>query len=336
MNTADKVIDKIWEKHYSTLVFVCFCLLGFCNSFPFIIMLSAAHDFMKNEEGVSRFGAKANNRYDCNDLSTGVVLLADILPGISIKLLIPFIAHRLHYWQRVMMVVCASSACFLIVSFSPNETKWLILLGVIFGSASSSLGEMTFLSLSTLYPPQLSFAGWAGGTGASGLFATLIFAGLTSLGLSPSQTILMMIFVPVLMSVSYVMLPTHRPASTPLSLALASQASSSILVSVGTPTSVEENNKMHNVNGGIILPSEVVSGKDKLEKNKSPFSKMTWREKLRLMRPLLKYMLPLFFVYFCEYLINQGFFELLYFKSSFIANHSLQYRLALHIHLLSY
>ena len=40
----------------------------------------------------------------------------------------------------------------------------------------------------------------------------------------------------------------------------------------------------------------------------------------RSSRPLLKYMLPLFFVYFSEYLINQGFFELLYFKSSFIAD----------------
>ncbi len=37
-------------------------------------------------------------------------------------------------------------------------------------------------------------------------------------------------------------------------------------------------------------------------------------------------MLPLFLVYISEYFINQGLFELLYFKDSFIKEHKLQYR----------
>ena len=55
-------------------------------------------------------------------------------------------------------------------------------------------------------------------------------------------------------------------------------------------------------------------------------SKSSWIDKLRLIRPLLKYMIPLFLVYFSEYFINQGLFELLYFKDSFVQSHEDQYR----------
>lgn len=51
-----------------------------------------------------------------------------------------------------------------------------------------------------------------------------------------------------------------------------------------------------------------------------------FKQKLVIIRPLLKYMIPLFLVYFSEYYINQGLFELLYFKDSFIKEHKLQYR----------
>lgn len=47
---------------------------------------------------------------------------------------------------------------------------------------------------------------------------------------------------------------------------------------------------------------------------------------LQLIKPLTKYMIPLFVVYFAEYFINQGLFELLYFKNSFVKEHEDQYR----------
>lgn len=48
-------------------------------------------------------------------------------------------------------------------------------------------------------------------------------------------------------------------------------------------------------------------------------------QSLHKVRPLIKYMIPLFLVYFAEYFLNQGLFELLYFKDSSI-KHSDQYR----------
>lgn len=62
---------------------------------------------------------------------------------------------------------------------------------------------------------------------------------------------------------------------------------------------------------------------------KTPFSSILIKkfiDHIKLLRTLLKYMIPLFFVYFGEYFINQGLFELVYFKDSFIKKHSEQYR----------
>jgi battenin len=48
--------------------------------------------------------------------------------------------------------------------------------------------------------------------------------------------------------------------------------------------------------------------------------------RLALLRSLLKYMIPFFLVYFAQYFINQGLFELTYFRNSFISDHKTQYR----------
>ena len=50
------------------------------------------------------------------------------------------------------------------------------------------------------------------------------------------------------------------------------------------------------------------------------------RERYDLFKKLYPFMIPLFLVYFAEYLINQGLYELLYFKNSIIKQHKAQYR----------
>ena len=52
---------------------------------------------------------------------------------------------------------------------------------------------------------------------------------------------------------------------------------------------------------------------------------LTVTDKIYLVRGLLRFMLPLGAVYYFEYLINQGLFELLYFPKSFL-DHQQQYR----------
>lgn len=164
-----RVMNRLWENYSSNLIFISFFLLGFCNSAPFLIMLSAAHDLLSQgsfeSTDTNTTSNQTSNKYECNQLSTGIVLLADVIPGICIKMVAPFFAHKFKYWQRLFFIIYTCSASFLMVALAPGDQQWLIFLGIVHASISSSFGEMTFLSLSTLYPTKLSLAAWAAGTG---------------------------------------------------------------------------------------------------------------------------------------------------------------------------
>ena len=64
------------------------------------------------------------------------------------------------------------------------------------------------------------------------------------------------------------------------------------------------------------------------KKYKPPGSsaKMSFFEKISLFPSLLKYMLPLFFVYYAEYLINQGMYELMIYRHCIFISPSKQYQ----------
>ena len=125
--------------------------------------------------------------------------------------------------------------------------------------------------------------------------------GLTSIGLSPKATILTMIVIPVIMVFSYLALPSIPFAKMKSYLDIdENKASESDLDQL-------DNDKRENHTQKIAAGEKFFL-------------------KLDLMRPLVKYMIPLFIVYFAEYFINQGLFELLYFKDAFIKEHKLQYR----------
>ena len=165
-----KQLEKYWDIHYGKFVVISYWLLGLCNNFAYVIMLSAAHDILSpadknNTNTTTNTTTNHTNKYACNDLSTGTILLADILPGITIKLLAPFFVHKIKYWQRVVVVVLFNTSSYLLVALTPSEYKAVIFLGVCAASFSSSFGEITFLSLSTLYSRTLSISGWSSGTG---------------------------------------------------------------------------------------------------------------------------------------------------------------------------
>ncbi|XP_061205231.1 battenin, partial [Neopsephotus bourkii] len=73
-----------------------FWLLGLCNNLPYVLMLSAARDIVELQQGAP-VPHSNSSRYDCNQLSTGAVLLADVLPSLLMKLLAPLAPHWLSY-----------------------------------------------------------------------------------------------------------------------------------------------------------------------------------------------------------------------------------------------
>lgn len=303
-------LEPIWAKHYTKLLVICYWILGLCNNFAYVVMLSAAHDILEDHTNSSTNTSSSNhsNKFDCNNISTGAVLLADIIPGIIIKLTAPFFVHHFKYSTRVSLVVISNIASYLLVALSPPNMKWLTFIGVCCASFGSSFGEITFLSLSTFYNRLLALGGWGSGTGAAGVGGSLGYAGLTSIGVKPRDAILIMLFIPVLMALSYIVLPT--------------------------PTrSLEDDTDSNETETEIVLrnnqdrPSSRISEYTELDaESRSCFSKETFIMQLKLLKKLQKYMIPLFLVYFAEYFINQGLFELLYFKDAFIKNHKEQYR----------
>ncbi|EDO31561.1 predicted protein, partial [Nematostella vectensis] len=174
-------------------------LLSLCNNFSYVVMLSAAHDILKPtlEPKVAlhfEMASKSNETdgLGCNPLSTGTILLADILPTLLIKVTAPFYMHKLSYNFRSILCVLLAFASFFMVAYS--HALGLSLLGVACASASSGFGEITLLSFSAHFDKYVCSCS----SGAAGVFGALSYAGLISAGVSPRNTILIMNVVPVL------------------------------------------------------------------------------------------------------------------------------------------
>ncbi|XP_037332063.1 battenin isoform X1 [Pungitius pungitius] len=296
-----------------------FWLLGLCNNFAYVVMLSAAHDILNKQESKTppnltsatlaadfQGGNGSNSsRYDCNPVSTAAVLLADILPTLAIKLSAPFVIHKLPYGFRVLFCAFMAATSFLLVSFS--SAVWMSILGVIFASVGAGLGELSFLSL-TVYFSRDVLGGWGSGTGGAGVGGALLYSGLTQAGLSPQVTLLTMLAVPAVMLLSYFFLldlptslPQWRGAETEYR-AVVSEDRQALM----DGSEEEEQEKS--------TPAEVMTA-----------GPLTFTEKLCVIKGLLWFVLPLGLVYFAEYFINQGLMELLYFPKQSLS-HAEQYR----------
>jgi len=126
---------------------------------------------------------------------------------------------------------------------------------------------------------------WSSGTGGAGIVGALAYSALRGFNLSNQQTLLVMIAVPVVEIILFLFL-LRKPSST----------------------KIEDQDK-----------GPEIAEDDELE------PMVSVGEKIRYVKKLLRYMLPLALVYFFEYLINQGMFELTYFPEIFL-DKSEQYR----------
>ncbi|KAK3799217.1 hypothetical protein RRG08_054344 [Elysia crispata] len=278
-----------------------FWIFGLTNNFAYVVMLSAAHDILDEEEGSlvplsnitnsSTASPPSLNKYEnasyleCNTISTGAILLADILPTLIVKLTFPMFLQKIPYPVKITLVAGFGFASFLIVAFA--HKVWLSIIGVIFASIGAGLGEITFLSLTTFYHRNV-VSMWSSGTGGAGVLGAVAYAGLTSVGLSARTSLIIMVSIPVLMMVTYLF----------------------ILTSPALPTKKADDDE----DTSALLGG---SGEKQLM--------LTFKEKLCLIPGLFKYMVPLTLVYFAEYFINQGLHELLYFNGLFLSSKE-QYR----------
>lgn len=167
---------------------------------------------------------------------------------------------------RVLLAILLQISGFLLVAFA--EAEWMAILGVIATSASSGIGETTFMAYTGKFNKNV-ISTWSSGTGGAGVIGSLSYAGLISAGLSPRNTMLVMLAFPAIESLAF-------------------------WVVLRKPTGLYEEYQ-----DSKSAESTMLAWKDEEPLN-------TWKDKLMYTGQLMKYMVPLTTVYFFEYFINQG------------------------------
>lgn len=236
--------------------YLIFSLFGLINNVLYVVILSAAVDLVNPATPKS------------------LILLADILPSLLVKLVSPLCIHRLPYSTRIIALVLLSVTGMLLVSLHYNNLTWT-LLGIILASISSGFGEVTFLQLTnhriqhyclplltSENQNNMALNGWSSGTGIAGLVGSLCYFFLTSL-CHISIPISLLLF-----------------AVLPLGFTLYFKLDWDSQISLETPNSTI---------------------------NHSTHNNLYWFNTLSALKILIiPYMLPLASVYFFEYLINQA------------------------------
>uniref|UniRef100_A0A915C519 Battenin n=2 Tax=Parascaris univalens TaxID=6257 RepID=A0A915C519_PARUN len=329
-------------------VLTAFWIIGLCNNYAYVIMLSAAEDILSQQEHLNITNTEKGceetlTSRHCTTISTGAVLLADILPTLVVKMTFPLFMQRIPFGIRHLFVCVLQATSYLMVAFSVSIPMSLV--GVIFASLGSGLGEITYLSLTPFFGRN-AISAWSSGTGGAGVIGALSYAGLTEpklANLSPKAALLVMLVVPVIFASAYWLL-LSIPESVyqvkvfdPRSWIV---PSSHLLrrKSVVIDQAVDEamTNDAWKFESGAEV--EKAAKGDKKRKMRSYSSTVTdgtlkqrqlsLTEKLLTIIPLLKFMIPLMLVYLGEYLINQGIVQLIIFKCAdgFGLSRSSQYR----------
>eukprot|EP00096_Caligus_rogercresseyi_P014780 TRINITY_DN7268_c0_g1_i1.p1 TRINITY_DN7268_c0_g1~~TRINITY_DN7268_c0_g1_i1.p1 ORF type:complete len:436 (+),score=7.35 TRINITY_DN7268_c0_g1_i1:39-1346(+) len=301
-----------------------FWILGLCNNFGYVIMLSSAMDILNpshfDGEEFKPIAPQDNvsitdsNPRDCNPISTGAVLLADIIPTVIIKLLAPFLSVGIHF--RISSILILNITSLILVALA-HSSEWTF-TGIVCASLASGLGEVSFLSSMTRLQQDV-VSSWSSGTGAAGIAGATAYASLTGMGISSRATLLSMLVVPLIMALTFwgavypIMSPERHESSTGYE-------------SLG----LFDVNEEPDDNFELDQANEEEEEEDNLRFHipRSPEGhEMNFKIRLFLIPGLIKYMAPIGIVYFFEYLINQGLFELLYFpKFINVLNHHEQYR----------
>ncbi|CAD5218104.1 unnamed protein product [Bursaphelenchus okinawaensis] len=300
-------------------------------------MLSAAEDIMSKQEGHSKTPI-SNSTLDsktcietittreCKTATLGAVLLADVVPSLIAKMTLPFFMHRLPHGVRHLMVCVLQAASYIIVASSNSIA--MSLFGVVCAALGSGIGENAYLSLTAHYSGN-AISAWSSGTGGAGIFGSLAYAGLTEphlLGLSPRTTLLVMLIIPVLF---YITNYTVLVPSPTIYRANISRPQTWIIPSVSKKhiiTTTDEKDAIGRHAWASSAESIAVKENDLHQSNTT--ATLTTQQRLRLVLPLLKYMIPISVVYFAEYLINQGLTQFLVFDcaNSFSFSPHSQYR----------
>lgn len=246
-------------------VFTSFLVFGLVNNVLYVVILSAAIDLV---------GAATPK---------AVVLLADIVPALVVKMLSPLFIHLVSYDRRIFALVALSCVGMLVISLSGQSSIGFKVLGIAMASLSSGLGEVSFLQLTHYYSEQNSIGGFSMGTGAAGIVGSFVFLIMTSvMRISTRATLTMFAVVPLLFLIAYYLVLPEPVSEIYYGELPSEEQVSSQLAIEDTHYFNWSNNTMQRLRSHV----------------QKTFARIV---------PLIKpYMVPLCSVYIAEYTINQG------------------------------
>uniref|UniRef100_A0A914HAD8 Battenin n=1 Tax=Globodera rostochiensis TaxID=31243 RepID=A0A914HAD8_GLORO len=292
------------QKHAVLRNAVAFLIFGLANNLPVPVMISASEDIIKLQNdchncphNIVDNSLAENLTLNClpdlgkprceRMMSTGAVLLADVLPSLTIKLTVAFFMNRIPFSFRHFLVCSLQATSFVLVGISTSIQ--MSMLGVVFGSAGAGFGEICFLALSSYYDRSTLLA-WSLGTGASGIVGSVAYAALTEpklLGMSPQNAILLILIVPAVYFLSYWTILIRSPQVHRAQLL---KPSSWIVPAIKAGGQIDccddVTTDLKNVGGGT--------------------HEFAFVQKLKMIKPLLRYMIPICVVYIMDFLINSG------------------------------
>jgi len=267
-----------------------FWVCGLLNNYGYVIMLSGAEDILPG--------------------MGGAILACDIAPALVVKATAPFWAHYFSYNARVIICTILSVASFYVVALF--TLPGMRLFGVVLASISSGWGEITFLALASRYDPKIITA-WSSGTGFAGIAGAGWYLLFSSLDIPPSVTLCTSGVFPLFYSLAYFCL-LEKPQG---------EANTSVQEIQGlvkrTPSQDDLDGNLHSDTASGVNAEEAVRTQRLPSVDGAPVVRttetairfdatktMTTRERLALVPPLCRFMVPLMAVYFAEYTINMG------------------------------
>lgn len=247
-----------------------FFIAGLMNNMPFVIMNAGAKDIAP-------------------DL-VGLVYVANIVPGLIMKLTGPYWFHHVPYKLRVLITALQMSFSFILVAIGLQLNVFaLMLLGVAVGSSQAGFGEASFLALTSFYDSRRALTFWSSGTGLAGImgygWVVLFTAGL---GLSFQVTMLCALVLPFCAYFNYLLI--LNPPSTDKG-------------DIGTIAGADKKMVKEFDNTGSPTEQPLLAQDGD---GSSTAANMTAAERLQLTKGLWPYMIPLFLVYFSEYAMQSG------------------------------
>ncbi|GMH32514.1 hypothetical protein BSKO_00348 [Bryopsis sp. KO-2023] len=269
------MLKALCDDHNTARNFAAFWILGVLNNAGYVVMLALAQEILSG--------------------GVGIVFFFDIFPAIIVKATAPYWFHVFPYSMRMWTVAALMSAGFACVALGQTPEEQL--LGVIFASIQSGLGEVSCLALCSFYDSKKMITAWSSGTGFAGVGGFCWVMVLHKWVGLPAKTLLLlsMIFSGFWLLNFFVLL---RP---PKRIQKSEQDFEEVpltgkkLSSDGYP---DNSTEARDVDG---LPLTPANGSQEVSTPKMPLNERVHRTLM-----LWPYMVPLLVVYFAEYAMQSG------------------------------